>query len=114
MSEDGIPGVFIDWKEAYKAPYIKYQIDYPDMDNPICTIVQGFNTAGNQSDYLEICGLLKPKELTIENADDLPHLITKDEVGWMDIKGSDSVGYLTSKEVFERIKWHHKRHRQRY
>lgn len=68
--------------------YEAYQIEYPVSYHAgyrVCSVIQSFASYGNKLDLLEIMGLLKPEE-----------------------RGADSVrGWLTAKDVFERIKEHY-------
>lgn len=68
------------------------QVIYPDAETPqtaVCSVIEHFGSYGNQLDLLEIMGLLTEEELK-----------------------HDSVkGWMTAKEVFERIYTHYKEHR---
>lgn len=64
----------------------RYQICYPvfDCDYRILSAIQGFGTYGANQDLIEIMGLLSHEEE----------------------KHNDVIGYLTAKDVFNRIKNH--------
>lgn len=67
-------------------------IYYPDSDNRCkCSVVQGWCTYGGEDNLLEIMGLLTEKEHNINSV----------------------VGWLTAKEVFDRIKKHWKRRKKK-
>lgn len=74
------------WSINY-GTYTKYHIYYPNSTRTVCSCIQGTHTYGNKKDLLEIMGLLTKAEEKM------------DEV----------TGWLTAKEVFKRIKQHHKR-----
>ena len=68
----------------------KYHIYYPSFEDwrrgPLkcaCSIIEGFSTIGGEKNRLEIMGLLTDEEIE---------------------RGYTVVGYLTAKEVFDRIK----------
>lgn len=61
-----------------------FQICYPVSDSRICSVIEHKNSYGSSSDLLEMRGLLTLDE---EESDDV-------------------VGYLTSLEVYDRIKNH--------
>ena len=92
LEKAGIPFEFIDRSEDFiylprnKECYEFWQICYPQSDERVCSIIEGFGTFGRDDDLLEIMGLLTESE----QEDDCV------------------LGYLTSEEVFERIEKHHK------
>ena len=88
LEDAGIPHEFSDvsWKFPDGSIYEKYAIGYPvhDLSERICSVIQGFNTYGEELDLLEIMGLLTKKEA----------------------EHSEVLGWLSAEEVFRRIEWH--------
>lgn len=66
--------------------YDGYQIAYPNIESFICSVVQHRGSCGSSLELLEIMGLLTDEEAEEDTF----------------------VGYLTAKEVFERICNHYK------
>ena len=64
------------------------QFFYPNSEFPVCDVIEFPGSYGYEQDKLELMGLLTPEE---EKADSV-------------------VGFLTARNVFERIRAHH-RHR---
>ena len=62
------------------------RIKYPKREDFVCSVIYGHGTYGFESGKLEIMGLLTPEEEKYDSV----------------------VGYLTAKEVFDRINKHYK------
>lgn len=88
LDENEIPYVFND---TSCVGYKHYQIAYPNNeDTRIVSVIEGTGTYGNESNLLEIMGLLTAEE-----------------------REEDSVrGYLTAEDVFDRILKHYKKTRK--
>lgn len=76
---------------AYGMPYGGIRrIKYPKKEECICSVIFGRGTYGFESGELEIMGLLTPEEEKYDSV----------------------VGYLTAKEVFDRISKHYKENKK--
>ena len=73
-----------------------YQICYPSEKDRWISVIEGFGTYGGDYDKLEIMGGLTPLESYQK------YTIEEDEV----------IGYLTAKNVFNRIKNHYEKEKQ--
>lgn len=76
LEKENIPFIFRDL-------FYGFQINYPDIKNRVCSVVEHNYSYGHNQDRLEIMGLISDEE-------------TDDDV----------LGYLTARDVFERIYKH--------
>ncbi len=93
LEKTNIPFVFTSESfELDEFSFEKYHIEYPcsykNNQERVCSVIQGWGTYGSEQDLLEIMGLLTDKE----------------EKEYGSVKG-----YLTAKDVFERIQKHYER-----
>lgn len=104
LEDEGIPFEFIDRSfkdddimKLYPDLWESYQLCYPSNDRKErwISVVEGFGTHGAEQDRLEIMGGFTPME------------IYYDKIG-------PTLGWLTAKNVFKRIKNHYEKEKKLY
>ena len=99
LEKANIPFVYTDESfDLDEFSFEKYHIEYPcsykGNRDRVCSVIQGWGTYGCEQDLLEIMGLLTDEE-------------EAEEYG--SVKG-----YLTAKDVFERIQKHYERSKEEW